>query len=66
MGVDREVRGWGVFVSLYGSGTSNGCHMAKENGEKWRGGSRELAMLQTCAEFIDNRQEMKRNRIKFI
>lgn len=28
MGVDRE---WGVFVSLYGPGTSNGCHMAKEN-----------------------------------
>lgn len=32
IGTDRER---GLFVSLYGPGTSNGCHMAKENGERW-------------------------------
>ncbi len=31
MEADRERR---VFVSLYGPGTSNGCHMAKQNGNK--------------------------------
>lgn len=31
IGADRE---WGVFVSLYGPGTSNGCHMAKQTGRE--------------------------------
>lgn len=32
MGVDRDR---GIFVSLYGSGTFNGCHMGKEKERNW-------------------------------
>lgn len=58
MGVDRE---WGVFVSLYGPGTSNGCHMAKENVgkvEKKKEGKKRT--LQTCAQFNKNTEEIKK------
>lgn len=59
MRVDREPSDRGVFVSLYGPATSNGCHMAKENRrevEKW------IKTLQTFTKF----DEIKRNRIRFI
>lgn len=67
MGVDSER---GVFVSLYGPGTSNGCHMAKENGRKERR-RREIKRkakrtLQTCAEINENTEEIKINRDIFI
>lgn len=61
MGADRERR---VFVSLYGPGTSNGCHMAKQNGRKEEEEGekkKRKRSLQTCAEFNENTEEIKRN-----